>query len=254
MLARAVAAIVIEQIGKGRRIPTRQVQIEQNEHLLYLDTSNAAKRFEVDSSVTGKRLKGLHMATKNKYQKLILEVFKRHYSKGIGEFEFERGEIEDVAKELDVSLPKNLGDLIYSFRYRAELPHEITKLAPSGMEWRIEPAGRAVYRFKLGKINRIIPRDDLLATKIPNATPEIISAVALNDEQALLAKVRYNRLIDVFLGLTAYSLQNHMRTTVKSLKGTQIEIDELYVGVNRNGAQFIIPVQAKGGNDQLATI
>ncbi len=34
----------------------------------------------------------------------------------------------------------------------------------------------------------------------------------------------------------------------------QIEIDEIYVGVNREGQQFIVPVQAKGGDDQLSII
>jgi hypothetical protein len=43
-----------------------------------------------------------------------------------------------------------------------------------------------------------------------------------------------------------------MRTTVKGMG--QIEIDEVYVGVNRNGQQFVVPVQAKGGSDQLATV
>ncbi len=91
-----------------------------------------------------------------------------------------------------------------------------------------------------------------MVTKIPDATPEIISASSLSDEQALLAKVRYNRLIDVFLGLTAYSLQNHLRTTVKGMG--QIEIDEVYVGIDKHGCQYIIPVQAKGGSDQLSTV
>ena len=75
---------------------------------------------------------------------------------------------------------------------------------------------------------------------------------AFSDEQALLAKVRYNRLIDIFLGITAYSLQNHLRTTVSDVG--QIEIDEIYIGVNKNGQQFVVPVQAKGGKDQLAII
>ncbi len=56
------------------------------------------------------------------------------------------------------------------------------------------------------------------------------------DEQALLARVRYNRLVDIFLGIRAYSLQIHLRTNVKS-KG-QIEIDEIYVGVDRHGSQY----------------
>jgi hypothetical protein len=34
----------------------------------------------------------------------------------------------------------------------------------------------------------------------------------------------------------------------------QIEIDEIYVGVNKTGQQFVIPVQAKGGTDKLAVI
>lgn len=120
------------------------------------------------------------------------------------------------------------------------------------MEWIIEPAGRAKYRFRLAKISRVVPRTDLIAIKIPDSTPEIIVAYALNDEQALLAKVRYNRLIDIFLGAAVYSLQNHLRTTVKEIG--QIEIDELYVGVDKSGSQYIIPVQAKGGNDQIGVI
>lgn len=108
------------------------------------------------------------------------------------------------------------------------------------------------YRFKLVKRTRIEPREDLVCTDIPDATPELIRAYALDDEQALLAIVRYNRLIDTFLGLTTYSLQNHLRTTVKDIG--QIEIDELYVGLDRRGCHYIIPVQAKGGKDQIGIV
>jgi hypothetical protein len=34
----------------------------------------------------------------------------------------------------------------------------------------------------------------------------------------------------------------------------QIEIDEIYVGLDRQGRQFLLPVQAKGGTDQLSTV
>jgi hypothetical protein len=120
------------------------------------------------------------------------------------------------------------------------------------MEWVIEGAGRSKYAFRLTQANRIVPRADLVLTKIPDATPEIISAYALSDEQALLAKVRYNRLVDTFLGVTSYSLQNHLRTTVADIG--QIEIDELYVAVDHRGVQYILPVQAKGGTDQLSVV
>ena len=117
---------------------------------------------------------------------------------------------------------------------------------------RIELAGQSKYRFKAVKLNRIVPREDSLAILIPDSTPEIIVKYAQTDEQALLAKVRYNRLIDIFLGISAYSLQSHMRTTVAGMG--QIEIDEIYVGVNKFGTQFVVPVQAKGGNDKLGSV
>jgi hypothetical protein len=43
-----------------------------------------------------------------------------------------------------------------------------------------------------------------------------------------------------------------MRTTVKQVG--QIEIDEVYVAVDRQGVQYVVPVQAKGGKDQLSVV
>lgn len=190
--------------------------------------------------------------TQNRYAVIIEKIFDLHFQKGTTQFFFERKEIEDVAAQQKIVLPKNLGDLIYSFRYRVALPEAIRKTASKGNEWIIEAAGRAKYEFKQVKINRILPRSELITIKIPDATPEIVVGYTQGDEQALLAKVRYNRLVDVFLGLTTYSLQNHLRTAVKGVG--QIEIDELYVGLDRHGNHYVIPVQAKGGNDQLSVV
>ena len=74
----------------------------------------------------------------------------------------------------------------------------------------------------------------------------------MNDEQALLVKVRFNRLIDIFTGLTCYSLQNHLRTTVPEMG--QVETDEIYIGIDKRGVHYIIPVQAKGGSDKLGIV
>jgi hypothetical protein len=88
--------------------------------------------------------------------------------------------------------------------------------------------------------------------KIPDATPGIISIYARKEEQALLAKVRYNRLVDVFLGVACYSLQNHLRTQIPGIG--QVETDEIYVGVDKEGAHYAIPVQAKGGSDRHSIV
>ena len=99
---------------------------------------------------------------------------------------------------------------------------------------------------------RLRPNMSQFVAQIPDATPAIITKYKLSEKQYLLAKVRYNRLIDHFFNVTAYSLQNHLRTSVKDLG--QIEIDEIYVAVRNTGQQFVIPVQAKGGSDQIGAV
>lgn len=188
----------------------------------------------------------------SRYKVLIERIFRDHYRKGRSRLEFERDELITIAGELGIDVPKNLGDVIYSLRYRTEMPEEVLRTQPVGMEWIIEGAGRAKYAFVLVKLNRIVPREDLVTIAIPDATPEIIRAYQLDDEQALLAIVRYNRLLDTFLSLTTYSIQNHLRTTVKGVG--QIEIDELYFGIDTRGCHYVIPVQAKGGSDQISVV
>lgn len=189
---------------------------------------------------------------RNRYGHLVEKVFFDQYQPGTESFDFTRSDLENAASILDIELPKNLGDILYSFRFRSPLPDRILKTQPEGREWVIELAGRSRYRFRLVAATRVTPREGLLRIDIPDSTPELIRCYAQDDEQALLAIVRYNRLIDTFLGLTTYSLQNHLRTTVKDLG--QIEIDELYVGIDKRGCHYIIPVQAKGGKDQIGIV
>lgn len=188
----------------------------------------------------------------NRYKAIIEQIFFNHYKKGSTEFEFERPELVDTARDLGVP-PSNLPDVLYTFRFRSDLPTRILETQSRGKGWVIELAGRAKYRFRLiPGGGRIVPREGLALIKIPDATPDIVAFYARTEEQALLARLRYNRLIDTFLGITAYSLQSHLRGTVESLG--QIEIDELYIGLDKRGAHYLIPVQAKRGSDFLSTV
>jgi hypothetical protein len=132
------------------------------------------------------------------------------------------------------------------------LPKSITSKAPKGYEWIIRPAGKGKYKFAVTKQSVIAPSNVLAETKIPDATPGIISKYSMNDEQSLLAKLRYNRLVDIFTGLTCYSLQNHLRSTLRD--GSQVETDEIYIGIDKRGAHYVLPVQAKGGRDKIGVV
>jgi len=190
--------------------------------------------------------------TSNRYVQLIEAIFNRFYREGATEIPFERSDINRAADELGIKLPKNLGDVLYSFRYRVSLPASIVDKAQEGYAWIIRPAGRAHYKLVLVKQAVITPSNVLVETKIPDATPGIIAKYPMNDEQALLAKIRYNRLIDIFTGITCYSLQNHLRTTVPNIG--QVEIDEIYIGIDKRGAHYILPVQAKGKFDNIGVV
>lgn len=188
----------------------------------------------------------------NRYVRIIKKVFFQNYSEGSQKVYFTRSDIEQAATDLQIELPKNIGDILYSFRYRTELPEEIKRKAPSGREWIIEGSGRAKYVFKAIEPIQIEPNELLAETKVPDATPGLISKYAFNDEQALLAILRYNRLIDIFTGITCYSLQNHYRTAVREVG--QVEIDELYIGIDKHGAHYVLPIQAKGGLDKSSIV
>lgn len=188
----------------------------------------------------------------NRYKRLIEAIFFAYYQPGMQQFEFPREDLERHAKKLKIALPKNLGDIIYTFRYRVDLPARVLATATDKKSWIISPAGRGVYRFELTTQAEILPNPQLLVTKIPDATPGLVDRYRLGDEQALLAKLRYNRMLDIFTGVTCYSLQNHLRTQIPNVG--QIETDELYIGVDRHGAHYIFPVQAKGGKDRLNVV
>ena len=187
----------------------------------------------------------------NRYQKLIERVFLDNYKPGATVVPFGREEFTAAAEKLEVKAVKNLGDVVYTFRYRNEVPDSIIETAGE-KEWIIIGTGKGKYKFQLVTTSRISPNENLVTIKVPDSTPEIVVKYALSDEQALLAKVRYNRLIDLFLGVTAYSIQNHLRTYVADMG--QIEVDEIYVAVDKHGRQYILPVQAKGGSDQLSVV
>lgn len=115
------------------------------------------------------------MTAHNRYSKIIERIFAEKHIKGATRVEFTRDDIRRVASQLQIELPKNLGDLIYSFRYREPLPESIQKRASKGLSWIIVPAGRSRYRFETTAVATISPAAMLAETKVPDATPGIVS-------------------------------------------------------------------------------
>ncbi len=196
------------------------------------------------------KIKGKNMAAA--YSRIVESIFQEKYTKGAKEVEFDRDDISSHAQRLGLAVPKNIGDVVYAFRYRRDLPEAITKETVPVETWIIRGTGRGKYKFASVALTPIVPNEQLALTKVPDATPQIILRYALNDEQALLAIIRHSRLIDIFTRTTCYSLQNHLRTAVEGMG--QTETDEVYVGVDQRGAQYVFAVQAKGGKDKIGIV
>ena len=71
----------------------------------------------------------------NRYAAIIERIFFSKYTKGDEELTFEREDLVRAAESLRIALPKNLGDVIYSIRYRTALPRRILETQPKGKEW-----------------------------------------------------------------------------------------------------------------------
>ncbi len=187
-----------------------------------------------------------------KYEQIITHIFDDHFDIELEGFEFSRSEINDAAECLGLSPVSNVGDVIYTFRSRKPLPPSIRSKAPKDREWVIRTTATGVYRFDLIPHASFQVNPQLSEISVPDSTPALIHLYKQSDEQALLAIIRYNRLIDVFTRLSCFSVQSHLRT---SLDGSgQIEVDELYVGLDRRGAHYVIPVEVKSAKDVIGYV
>ncbi len=188
-----------------------------------------------------------------KYTKIIEWVFRQNYQPSAKRVTFDRDDLVKASEALSFERIKNLGDIPYAFRFRRELPDSIQRTAPVGTEWIIVGVGIGEYQFRLAAPGKIYPNPHIQLIKVPDATPEIVRHYAPGeDEQALLTRARYNRLVDIFTGITCYSIQNHLRTTVRGIG--QVEVDEIYVGLNKRGTHFVLPCQAKSPGDRFGIV
>jgi len=174
------------------------------------------------------------------YDKVILKVFRHHYRKGATYLKFRKDELAEACRKHGITV-RNIPDIIYTYRARRMLPARILATG----HWAIEPAGRGSYAFRLlrNPPHFEIPFGDYAPVDIYNAIPEVVEGLLRQDEQSLLTRVLYNRLVDIFTGLTCFHIQNHYRSFVAGMG--EVELDALYVGVDKTGALFVLPIEAK---------
>src|SRR5262245_54093732 len=93
--------------------------------------SNVAKTDEEDAKVKKDSI----------YASTLCAIFTDRYQSGRQEIAFTR---EDVMRRSEGRI-KNIGDLVYSFRYRSKMPRQIAETVKEPEGWIIVPRGTARY-------------------------------------------------------------------------------------------------------------
>jgi len=156
------------------------------------------------------------MNKEREYDEIIKELFDKLYKPQLTSLEFTKDQLVETCEKLGITV-KNIPDIIYTYRYRAELPESITQKG----NWVITGKGKGKYAFvKLSRNPYAEIPTDLEIIPVPDATPSVVLKYSGTNEQSLLAKVRYNRLIDAFLGIAAFHLQGHFRTFLNEVEQT----------------------------------
>ena len=159
------------------------------------------------------------------YDEVILEVFNHHFETGSDRLIFKKDELTEICAKHGI-IVRNIPDIIYTYRVRRSLP---TQILSTG-NWGIEPAGRGTYAFRLlrNAPHFEIPFYDYEPIEIYNALPEVVEGLLRRDEQYLLTRLLYNRLVDIFSGLTCFHIQNHYRSFVMDMG--EVEVDASLCG------------------------
>ncbi|MDM8517807.1 hypothetical protein QUF76_16550 [Desulfobacterales bacterium HSG16] len=93
----------------------------------------------------------------SKYDRVIEKVFFNNYNESMSRILFDREELAQACQTLDIASIKNLGDIVYSYRFRKNLPKAIENTTPSNHEWIIVGAGIGMYEFRLSVKSKIEP-------------------------------------------------------------------------------------------------
>lgn len=176
---------------------------------------------------------------KSQSSQVIERIFEAIFVSGQTNLPIEHSVFRELASNLRLANYSDLDDVFATYRSGRELPKEISASAPEGYEWVIECGDTGLFAFSLKRSLELFP-DEITLVTIPDSTHSLVAQYASSDLLAMLARIRYNRLVDLLSGVISFYLQSYVREV------GQAETDDLYVGIDRRGNHCVFPVIAIG--------
>ena len=87
----------------------------------------------------------------NRYARILEAIFLSKFREGATHLDFARTDIHTFADQLGVKRPSNLGDVLYSYRYRQLTSAAIAARTTDGHEWIIRGIGTGLYRLRFSR-------------------------------------------------------------------------------------------------------
>lgn len=187
-----------------------------------------------------------------KYEDTIVRVFENKLETGYDtdeEIPFDREDLQVAMDELNITV-RNVPDIPYAYRSRRSLPDQIEQYGYNAiiLDDTIEGADATYLFTKREQLIHVPDEVDETFTTTTDDLPDPVGDYIGKDEQGVLTQVRFVGLMDDFTGLDCYHLQSHMRMRVNN---REAELDDLYVGVDRDGRHQALAVEAKGVGETL---
>ena len=124
---------------------------------------------------------------------ILLRILEKNGGAEVAEVRFTSTDIAETATELGISYG-NPHDLAYYFRRRKGLPDSLLQ---HGFN-ELKTIGKGNFLLLKSRTPPAIQfPEDIAITRIPDATPDIVYQRCGGNEQALLTRVRYSRLVPV---------------------------------------------------------
>jgi hypothetical protein len=187
--------------------------------------------------------------SKPSYDTIINNIFLKRYNQ-TDRVAFSREDLINEAEQQSIKI-SNIGDILYTYRYRKSLPPDILATQPEGQTWLIEGRGNGKYEFILKTIIGLAPTPKTELVKIKDRSPKILKKINTDDEQYHLNRIRFNKLISRLMTFKCFPIQSHLRTNVPEVG--QIEIDEFYAGTFQHKTH-LVPVQVKHHSEKLSLV
>ena len=188
------------------------------------------------------------MRAPSKVKRALTHIFRKKYKPGLKEITFTRKELTETIEELGIP-SRNPAHIPYEASKRGGMPKEIIEAGFNTILNKKE--AYALVYIENNVIEFPESKPIIYASKIkPSLMKHIIpNGLAKADEQTMLSIINKHKILEHFLGLEIQHYVPHRRCSLPNIG--QVEIDQIAWGIQNNDDDVVIPIEAKGGKENL---